>query len=115
MTIDWTTIIVTLIGSGGLVGLFLITERKTSASVDNLRKQYDVLMELFEKQQQRHDQDVARMAALYEEKAALREQLDDEHTRAAVNALLRCNKTGCDLREPPLGSRDMEHDKTQQQ
>lgn len=102
--LDWTTIITTLIGGGGIVGLFLITERKTSASVDNLRKQYDVLMELFEKQQLRHDQDLAKMSALYEEKASLREKLDDSRTLAAVNAILRCEKTACALREPPLGS-----------
>ena len=28
---DWTTIIQTLIGAGGVTGLFLITERKTAA------------------------------------------------------------------------------------
>lgn len=103
--LEWTTIIVTLIGSGGIVGLFLITERKTSASVENLRKQYDVLMDLFEKQQQRHDQDVAKLAELYDEKAALRERLDEANTRAAINALLRCDNMGCTHREPPLGSR----------
>ncbi len=100
---DWTTVIVTLIGSGGLVGLFLITERKTSASVENLRKQYEVLMDLFEKQQQRHDKDVSQMAALYEEKAALRDKLDAANTRAAVSAILRCEKVACEHREPPLG------------
>lgn len=35
---DWTAIIQTAIGGGGIVGLFLITERKTAAALKNERQ-----------------------------------------------------------------------------
>jgi hypothetical protein len=39
--IDWTNIIITVVGSGALTSFFLITEKKTKSALENMQKTID--------------------------------------------------------------------------
>ena len=99
---DWTTIIVTLIGSGGLVGLFLIAERKAAAALKNMQTQYDALQALYDKLQARYDMETDKVGKLYLEIEDLHNKLDAANTKAATGALKRCDNITCTKRLPPL-------------
>lgn len=99
---DWTTIIVTLIGSGGLVGLFLIAERKAAAALKNMQTQYDALQALYDKLQSRYDMETDKVGKLYIEIEDLHNKLDAANTKAATNELKRCDFITCPNRRPPL-------------
>ena len=47
---DWTTIITTFLSSGVFLGLFLITERKTSAAMKNTQSQSAEWQKLYEEE-----------------------------------------------------------------
>lgn len=100
--LDWTTIIIALIGTGGIAGLFLISEKKAAAAIDNLLKQYNALQDLYDKLQARYDVETDKVGKLYDEISVLHDKLDDANTRVATNALKRCDKIACTLRKPPL-------------
>lgn len=102
MGLDWTTIIVTLIGSGGLVGLFLIAERKAAAALKNMQTQYDALQALYDKLQERFDVETDKVGKLYVEIEDLHNKLDAANTKAATNELKRCDFITCPNRKPPL-------------
>lgn len=101
---DWTQIIIALIGAGGITGLFLISEKKASAAITNLLKQYDTLQGLYDKLQARYDVETDKVGKLYKEIDDLHNKLDDANTKCAVNEILRCDITKCEHRQPPLGS-----------
>jgi hypothetical protein len=100
--IDWTQIIIALIGTGGIAGLFLISEKKASAAIANLLKQYNTLQDLYDKLQARYDIETDKVGKLYDEISDLHDKLDDANTRAATAALKRCDRIACDKRVPPL-------------
>ncbi len=99
---DWTQIITVLIGAGGVTGLFLISEKKASAAISNLLKQYNTLQELYDKLQSRFDIETDKVGKLYTEIEDLHNKLDDANTRAAVGKLKRCDRIACPHRLPPL-------------
>lgn len=99
---DWTQIIIALIGVGGITGLFLISEKKASAAITNLLKQYDTLQGLYDKLQARYDVETDKVGKLYKEIEDLHNQLDLANTRAATNELKRCDNITCPKRMPPL-------------
>ena len=115
---DWTTIIVTLIGSGGLVGLFLIAERKAAAALKNMQTQYDALQALYDKLQSRYDTETDKVGKLYLEIEDLHNKLDTANTKAATNEMKRCDFITCQSRRPPLSDqwrmdiKDQEDDDT---
>ena len=52
---DWTTIITTFLSSGVFLGLFLITERKTSAAMKNTQSQSAEWQKLYEEEKTDND------------------------------------------------------------
>lgn len=100
--LDWTNIIIAIITTTGVTGLFLISEKKAAAAIENLLKQYNTLQELYDKLQARYDVETDKVGKLYDEISSLHDKLDDANTRAATNALKRCDKIACTLRKPPL-------------
>ena len=101
-SLDWTTIIVTLIGSGGLVGLLLIAERKAAAALKNMQTQYDALQALYDKLQERFDVETDKVGKLYTEIDHLHNQLDAANTEAATAKMKRCDFIFCKKRQPPI-------------
>ena len=110
---EWSSIIELLIGSGGLITLFLITEKKTAAmiknvqtqadaSLANMKTQYDALQTLYDKLQERFDVETDKVGKLYAEIDELHNKLDAANTKAATNELKRCDYITCPNRRPPL-------------
>lgn len=107
--IDWTSIIITIIGGGGLTGFFLLAERKTKEALKNMqttieewkslclteREEIATLRERVQYKQQQIDD-------LYKEREEFMRERDVMSTDCAVAKLLRCNWVGCDKRRPPL-------------
>ncbi len=102
---DWTAIIEVLIGAGGITGLFLISEKKASAAIANLLKQYNTLQQLYDKLQARYDVETDKVGKLYDEISTLHDKLDDANTRAATSELKRCDCISCTKRQPPLADK----------
>src|SRR5574344_1093942 len=96
-----------LLGGGGLVALFLITERKTKAQMENTAQAIAEWQKIVE----RSHQDLKRAKELqdlylvqFDINTKLRKELDEKNTKIAVLSLLRCRKLKCIDREPPYGS-----------
>ena len=100
-----------LLGGGGLVALFLITERKTKAQMENTAQAIAEWQKIVE----RSHQDLKEAKELAKElqdlylvqfdiNTKLRKELDEKNTKIAVLSLLRCRKLKCIDREPPYGS-----------
>ena len=73
---DWTTIITTFLSSGVFLGLFLITERKTSAAMKNTQSQSAEWQKLYEEEKADNDKKDIKIAELIQEKDQLREVRD---------------------------------------
>lgn len=102
---DWTVVIQTLIGSGGIIGLFLITERKTAAALKNMQSMYDTLQSLYDKLQSRYDIETDKVGKLYAQMSEKNEKIDSLNTRVAIAELKRCDCVNCNKRQPPIGDR----------
>lgn len=112
---DWTSIILTLIGTGGIVSLLLgivtLVERKSAAMLENAKTLAESYQHLAEEYQAR---EAATQALLRDKEleivnqirmnSSLRHNLDDAHTECAVAKLMYCKKTKCVDRDPPFGS-----------
>lgn len=113
---NWTEILTQLIETGGIVailGFFLTsTEKKANAQLVNMQKMYDNLQSLYDKLQARFDVETDKVGKLYDQLAQKSEQLDKANTKAATNALKRCDCINCIKRQPPIGDewRIMDHD-----
>lgn len=108
---DWTTIIVTLIGSGGIVGLFLITERKTAAALKNMQTMYDTLKRQYDDLLALYNKETDKVGKLYDKIGDLHVEKDAATTKAATSELKRCDNIFCKQRKPPMADRwcmDME-------
>lgn len=112
---DWTAIITSTIETGGLAAILIVlvtlTEKKGAAMLENAKALANSYKELADEYKQREAQTQAMLrdkeqALLDSNKmnSSLRHSLDDAHTQCAVANLLRCNKTKCTDREPPLGA-----------
>lgn len=103
---DWTSIITQLIETGGIVGIlgfFLTsTEKKANAQLVNMQRMYDNLMGLYDKLQTRFDTETDKVGKLYSEIGDLHNKLDAANTKAATNALKRCDCLTCTKRQPPM-------------
>lgn len=124
---EWTSIIIALIGSilgGGIVSIFTIRESKKNMQLDNEGKEIenkdkeqeihlkliDELQEQVDKLNERCD----KKDALLEEKndaiSDLREKLDKSRSRCSVAEIIKCVKTECPDRIPKIGTRYMDVD-----
>lgn len=104
-------IISLLLGGGGLVALFLITERKTKAQMENTAQAIAEWQKIVERSHQDLKESKERAKELqdlylvqFDINTKLRKELDEKNTKIAVLSLLRCRKLKCIDREPPYGS-----------
>lgn len=100
-----------LLGGGGLVALFLITERKTKAQMENTAQAIAEWQKIVERSHQDLKEAKERAKELqdlylvqFDINTKLRQELDEKNTKIAVLSLLRCRKLKCIDREPPYGS-----------
>lgn len=100
-----------LLGGGGLVALFLITERKTKAQMENTAQAIAEWQKIVERSHQDLEEAKKRAKELqdlylvqFDINTKLRKELDEKNTKIAVLSLLRCRKLKCIDREPPYGS-----------
>ena len=100
-----------LLGGGGLVALFLITERKTKAQMENTAQAIAEWQKIVERNHQDLKKAKERAKELqdlylvqFDINTKLRKELDEKNTKIAVLSLLRCRKLKCIDREPPYGS-----------
>ena len=100
-----------LLGGGGLVALFLITERKTKAQMENTAQAIAEWQKIVERSHQDLKEAKERAKKLqdlylvqFDINTKLRKELDEKNTKIAVLSLLRCRKLKCIDREPPYGS-----------
>ena len=100
-----------LLGGGGLIALFLITERKTTAQMENTAQAIAEWQKIVERSHQDLEEAKERAKELqdlylvqFDINTKLRKELDEKNTKIAVLSLLRCRKLKCIDREPPYGS-----------
>lgn len=100
-----------LLGGGGLIALFLITERKTKAQMENTAQaiaEWQKIVERSHKDLEEAKERAKELQDLYliqfDINTKLRQELDEKNTKIAVLSLLRCRKLKCIDREPPYGS-----------
>ena len=100
-----------LLGGGGLIALFLITERKTKAQMENTAQAIAEWQKIVERSHQDLEKAKERAKELqdlylvqFDINTKLRKELDEKNTKIAVLSLLRCRKLKCIDREPPYGS-----------
>ena len=100
-----------LLGGGGLIALFLITERKTKAQMENTAQAIAEWQKIVERSHQDLKETKERAKELqdlylvqFDINTKLRKELDEKNTKIAVLSLLRCRKLKCIDREPPYGS-----------
>ena len=100
-----------LLGGGGLITLFLITERKTKAQMENTAQAIPEWQKIVERSHQDLKEAKERAKELqdlylvqFDINTKLRKELDEKNTKIAVLSLLRCRKLKCIDREPPYGS-----------
>ena len=110
-----------LLGGGGLIALFLITERKTKAQMENTAQAIAEWQKIVERSHQDLEEAKKRAKELqdlylvqFDINTKLRKELDEKNTKIAVLSLLRCRKLKCIDREPPYGS-EVEKEATNEQ
>ena len=110
-----------LLGGGGLVALFLITERKTKAQMENTAQAIAEWQKIVERSHQDLKEAKQRAKELqdlylvqFDINTKLRKELDEKNTKIAVLSLLRCRKLKCIDREPPYGSEVEKEDANEQ-
>ena len=110
-----------LLGGGGLIALFLITERKTKAQMENTAQAIAEWQKIVERNHQDLKEAKERAKELqdlyliqFDINTKLRKELDEKNTKIAVLSLLRCRKLKCIDREPPYGS-EVEKEATNEQ
>lgn len=108
---DWTSIIIAIIGVGGFTGIFLIVEKKSAATLENAQKLIDMYKDLAEERRQGEERARAQATDSQQElmtqikmNSSLRHNLDDAHTECAVAKLMYCKKAKCVDRDPPFGN-----------
>lgn len=110
-----------LLGGGGLIALFLITERKTKAQMENTAQAIAEWQKIVERSHQDLEEAKQRAKELqdlylvqFDINTKLRKELDEKNTKIAVLSLLRCRKLKCIDREPPYGSEVEKEDANEQ-
>lgn len=127
---DWTQIITALISSGALVGIFLVTEKKSAAALDNMDKRcssaidsaqklgdgYQEIAKSWEHRTEQLkvelDKKNAKIDELLKSMSEMSRELDRAHTGEARAKMMICDKIYCNKRRPPYGSGmnyDFEH------
>lgn len=99
------------IRSGGLIAIFLVSEKKTAAMLENIAKANEEWKKIIDRQTEENNTLRSENITLQEKyhqqfdiNTALRQEIDTKNTKIAVLSLLRCKKLRCIDREPPYGS-----------
>lgn len=110
-------LIAALLGSSGIVALFLIIEKKAAAQLVNTEKANEQWQRIVAQKEhdflalnQKYETATEKIEKLYDINTELRTQLDEANTNFAVCQLMRCNVIQCSTRIPPLGSTENEKD-----
>ena len=110
-------LIAALLGSSGIVALFLIIEKKAAAQLVNTEKANEQWQRIVAQKEhdflalnQKYEAATEKIDKLYDINTDLRTQLDEANTNFAVCQLMRCNVIQCSTRLPPLGSTENEKD-----
>lgn len=119
---EWTKVIVELISSGALLGIFLITEKKSAAVLESVDKRCATAIESAQKlgeayqeiaQSWEHraeqlqnelDKKNEKIDELNHEKSEMSRELDRAHSEETLAKMMICDKTGCQKRRPPFGN-----------
>jgi len=108
---DWSQIISVLIGTGGIVTVVTLVEKKSAAMLENAKalcESYKQLAEEYEireaKTQQLLVEKEQELLNQVKMNSSLRHGLDDAHTECAVAKLMYCKKAKCIDRDPPFGT-----------
>ena len=108
---DWSQIISDIIGTGGIVTIVLLVEKKSAAILENARTLANSYKELAEEYRSRESATQQLLVEKEQEllnqirmNSSLRHGLDDAHTECAVAKLMYCKKAKCIDRDPPFGS-----------
>lgn len=103
-------LILGILGTGGLVAIFTISEKKTAAMLENMNKANEVWQRIvtqkekeLEIERQRSDKMQTKIDHLYNDNSDLRNALDAVNTECAVCKIMRCDTVACSQRMPPLG------------
>ena len=99
---DWTKIIETAIVSGGFLTLFLITEKKTAAALENMTAMFNILQGLYNEALARNKEKDKKIDELFNEVSNLHTKIDDVNTMAAKAEMKRCDRINCGKRIPPM-------------
>ena len=101
--------------------MFLITERKTKAQMENTAQAIAEWQKIVERSHQDLKETKERAKELqdlylvqFDINTKLRKELDEKNTKIAVLSLLRCRKLKCIDREPPYGSEVEKEDANEQ-
>lgn len=104
-------LITVLLGSGGLIAIFLVSEKKTAAMLENIAKANEEWKKIIDRQTEENNTLRSENITLQEKyhqqfdiNTALRQEIDTKNTKIAVLSLLRCKKLRCIDRGPPYGS-----------
>ena len=104
-------LITILLGSGGLIAIFLVSEKKTAAMLENIAKANEEWKKIIDRQTEENNTLRSENITLQEKyhqqfdiNTALRQEIDTKNTKIAVLSLLRCKKLRRIDREPPYGS-----------
>ena len=109
MGLDWTAIILGVIGAGGLTALITLTEKKAKAALENMQKTIDEWKALCQEERTEINTLRERLTTkqhmideLYKEREEFMRERDAMSTDLAVAKILRCEHVGCEQRRPPL-------------
>jgi len=99
-----------LVGGGGIVTLFLVSEKKTAAMLENMNKaneQWQLIVRQKESDNSRLNENLeattTKVDNLYLENYELHNKLDKKNTELAICKLMRCDCVACPNRKPPYG------------
>ena len=109
-----------ILGSGGVVALFLISEKKTGAILENMKSMIENMnkangewQHIVEQKEKDIDslKDINlsqsdKIDKLYAIQSKLQSRLDNINTECAVARILKCEVVSCSSRKPPLGAAD---------
>ncbi len=102
-------LVCSLLGTGGLLALFLIAEKKAAAQIENSDKINEQWQKIIKQKERdieslnsKYETAVEKISRLYDDNSELRNRLDSANTECAVSRLLRCENIECPNRKPPM-------------
>lgn len=104
-------LIASVTGTGGLIAMFLIAEKKAAAQLQNAEKIDEKWQKIISQKEkdfallsEKYEAATVKIEKLYDDNSELRNRLDSVNTECAVSRIMRCDCVGCTARKPPFGS-----------